>query len=263
MQSLSGSNENSSDAAMAQSPKLMDIIKDDGCIVTSSLKEPDTSMTVSASDFADITSDNAMFPDDLIGLTRNVAPDKPLQTSSLLSSAEGTCSELSTPCSHNPDQSADISSAMPSSFANTTTTTTITTSIATTTTTTAISTASSTVSAADVGSAEDLEKVKSTLLEQSRKGWTLKEAENLTIAQLFLIFGKEELIRLEYDWSKTSPDSKEELYDCYTIINRLRRLVHLATMEFTDYVKVKAPKSNEKPKSGKVCIIFKSFCFDF
>ena len=262
MQALNASNENSSDVAMAQSPKLLEIMKDEGCIATSSLKESDTSMTVSVSDFADITSDNAMFPDDLIGLTSNATPNKPLQTSSLLTSADGTGSELSTTCSHNPDQSADITSLMPSAFANTTTTTTttVTTSTATATTTTATSTASSTVSASDISTAEDLEKVKSKLLEQSRKGWTLKEAENLTIAQLFLIFGKEELIRLEYDWSKTS-DSKEELYDCYTIINRLRRLVHLATMEFTDYVKVKAPKSNEKLKSGKVCIIFKLFCF--
>lgn len=161
------------------------------------------------------------------------------------------------------DQSGEIKSfLLPSTTASiptTTTTTTITTnttSTATSTTTTtaivASSTVTSTVSTADISAAEDFEKIKSKLLEQSKKGWTLKEAEDLTIAQLFLIFGKEELIRLEYDWSKTSPDSKEELYDCYTIINRLRRLVHLATMEFTDYVKVKAPKSNEKPKSGKV-----------
>lgn len=159
------------------------------------------------------------------------------------------------------DQSGEIKSfLLPSTTAsiptttNTTTITTTTTSTATSTTTTAIvasSTVTSTVSTADISAAEDFEKIKSKLLEQSKKGWTLKEAEDLTIAQLFLIFGKEELIRLEYDWSKTSPDSKEELYDCYTIINRLRRLVHLATMEFTDYVKVKAPKSNEKPKSGK------------
>lgn len=164
------------------------------------------------------------------------------------------------------DQSGEIKSfLLPSTTASiptTTTTTTITTtttSTATSTTTTAIvasSTVTSTVSTADISAAEDFEKIKSKLLEQSKKGWTLKEAEDLTIAQLFLIFGKEELIRLEYDWSKTSPDSKEELYDCYTIINRLRRLVHLATMEFTDYVKVKAPKSNEKPKSGKVNLIY-------
>lgn len=164
------------------------------------------------------------------------------------------------------DQSGEIKSfLLPSTTAsiptttNTTTITTTTTSTATSTTTTAIvasSTVTSTVSTADISAAEDFEKIKSKLLEQSKKGWTLKEAEDLTIAQLFLIFGKEELIRLEYDWSKTSPDSKEELYDCYTIINRLRRLVHLATMEFTDYVKVKAPKSNEKPKSGKVNLIY-------
>uniref|UniRef100_A0A0L8GNL4 Uncharacterized protein n=2 Tax=Octopus bimaculoides TaxID=37653 RepID=A0A0L8GNL4_OCTBM len=231
---VSTNNENSCDAAFVQSPKLSsENAKDDGILSGSFIKESDGPVTVSGTtDFADVSSDNAMFPDTMMSHSSNVSENS---SQPVLNSAENKTLEMSPQVSEKNDENKSAVTSCNTS--HTTTVTSNSSSVAPNTT--------------DIRTSEDLEKIKIKLLEQSKKGWTMKEAENLTVAQLFLIFGKDEPIRLEYDWSKTSPDSKDKLYESYTIINRLRRLVHLATMEFTDYVKVKAPKSNEKPKSGK------------
>ncbi|XP_029648703.1 protein cramped-like [Octopus sinensis] len=235
MPTVSTNNENSCDAAFVQSPKLSsENAKDDGILSGSFIKESDGPVTVSGTtDFADVSSDNAMFPDTMMSHSSSNVSENSSQP--VLNSAENKTLEMSPQVSEKNDENKSAVTSCNTS--HTTTVTSNSSSVAPNTT--------------DIRTSEDLEKIKIKLLEQSKKGWTMKEAENLTVAQLFLIFGKDEPIRLEYDWSKTSPDSKDKLYESYSIINRLRRLVHLATMEFTDYVKVKAPKSNEKPKSGK------------
>ncbi|GAB1604457.1 Hypothetical predicted protein [Argonauta hians] len=233
MLTISSNNENSCDAALVQSPKLpSENVKDEAIISGSFIKESDGPVAVSGTtEFADVSSDNAMFPDTMMSHNCQAAENS---TQSFLNPTENKSLELSLQVSEKNSENRPT-----------------VTSCSTSQTTTVTSNSSVVVSnSTDIQACEDLEKIKVKLIEQSQTGWTMKEAENLTVAQLFLIFGKDEPIRLEYDWSK-SPDSKDKLYESYTIINRLRRLAHLATMEFTDYVKVKAPKSNEKPKSGK------------
>lgn len=63
-------------------------------------------------------------------------------------------------------------------------------------------------------------------------GWTASRAENLTIAELYLMFGKDDKMRFEYDWCVEDQDLTTQL------TNMLRRLVNLATLEFTDFCKV-------------------------
>lgn len=65
------------------------------------------------------------------------------------------------------------------------------------------------------------------------KGWNLNMADSLTIAELYLMFGKDGKLRLEYEWCKTPDDQLAS-----KLTNMLRRLVHLATTEFTDFSKV-------------------------
>ncbi|VDI73493.1 Hypothetical predicted protein [Mytilus galloprovincialis] len=77
--------------------------------------------------------------------------------------------------------------------------------------------------------------------EAFEKGWTSTSAENLTIAQLFLMIGKDNKIRLEYDFCKES--TIEDIVKTQ-LTNTLRRLVHLAVMEMTD---VKGSSSSSSP----------------
>ncbi|KAJ8321235.1 hypothetical protein KUTeg_001211 [Tegillarca granosa] len=69
-------------------------------------------------------------------------------------------------------------------------------------------------------------------------GWTASRAENLTIAELYLMFGKDDKMRLEYDWCVEDQDLTTQL------TNMLRRLVNLATLEFTDFCKSGTPSGN-------------------
>jgi hypothetical protein len=72
-----------------------------------------------------------------------------------------------------------------------------------------------------------------------RQGWSVHSAhdDNPTIAELFLMFGKNGTLRLEYEWCERPPTVAE----CLTtkLTNMLRRLVHLSTLEFTDFSKVR------------------------
>lgn len=63
------------------------------------------------------------------------------------------------------------------------------------------------------------------------RGWSSTSAENLTIAQLYLMFGKDQKIKFEYDFCKET--TVEDLIKSQ-LTNTLRRLVHLAVMEMTD-----------------------------
>ncbi|CAC5357197.1 Protein cramped-like [Mytilus coruscus] len=91
----------------------------------------------------------------------------------------------------------------------------------------------------DKSEKEDQESL--NIKEAFEKGWTSTSAENLTIAQLFLMIGKDNKIRLEYDFCKES--TIEDIVKTQ-LTNTLRRLVHLAVMEMTD---VKGSSSSSSP----------------
>jgi hypothetical protein len=79
---------------------------------------------------------------------------------------------------------------------------------------------------------EKEEKESLTLKEALEKGWTSASAENLTIAQLYLMFGKDSKVRLEYEFCKETTTVEDIVKT--QLANTLRRLVHLAAMEITD-----------------------------
>lgn len=76
------------------------------------------------------------------------------------------------------------------------------------------------------------------------KGWNLNMADSLTVAELYLMFGKDGKLRLEYEWCVT-PDNQLTS----KLTNMLRRLVHLATTEFTDFSKT----SNNSSSPCQTC----------
>lgn len=72
-----------------------------------------------------------------------------------------------------------------------------------------------------------------------QNGWGVKEADNLTLAELYLMFGREGELRLEYEWISLRREAEllqEKLLN--NLNNMLRRLSHLAMIEFTDFSKV-------------------------
>ncbi|XP_064608359.1 protein cramped-like isoform X2 [Liolophura sinensis] len=79
-----------------------------------------------------------------------------------------------------------------------------------------------------------------------RKGWSLGDCESLTLAELYLMFGEGGKLKVEYDWCEIKPASVLALQQ---LTNLLRRLVHLATTEFTDFSKL---KQESKPIGGQV-----------
>lgn len=71
-----------------------------------------------------------------------------------------------------------------------------------------------------------------------QNGWGVK-GDNLTLAELYLMFGKEGELRFEYEWISLRREAEllqEKLLN--NLNNMLRRLSHLAMIEFTDFSKV-------------------------
>ncbi|XP_045205619.2 protein cramped-like [Mercenaria mercenaria] len=81
----------------------------------------------------------------------------------------------------------------------------------------------------------DFEKVFKGMLDN---GWGVDEGDNLTLAELYLMFGEDGELKFEYDW--VSLRREAELLQEKLLINlnnMLRRLSHLAMIEFTDFTK--------------------------
>lgn len=76
-------------------------------------------------------------------------------------------------------------------------------------------------------------------LEALKEGVVRSKAEMLTIADIFLMMGSPQKIVLEYEWVEmvVTPD----FLDMGHVTNMLRRLIHLATSEFSDFTKPKLP----------------------
>ncbi|WAQ98985.1 CRML-like protein [Mya arenaria] len=92
------------------------------------------------------------------------------------------------------------------------------------------------VSASEINSShENLKKLFTKMFE---KGWSVIDSTDITVAQLYLMFGGEGEVKLEYDWLSLQKE-EEALEDelLMTLNNMLRRLSHLATMEITDFSK--------------------------
>ncbi|KAL4230471.1 Crm [Mactra antiquata] len=78
----------------------------------------------------------------------------------------------------------------------------------------------------------DFEKMFKTMMDT---GWSVKESDKVTLAELYLMFGEEGEMKFEYEWinHKTDVDLLHEKL-LNNLNNMLRRLSHLATIEFTD-----------------------------
>ena len=76
-------------------------------------------------------------------------------------------------------------------------------------------------------------------IEMFREGLNRTMADQFTLADLYLMMGNPEKIMLEYDWVDIvdTPD----ILDLSHVTNMLRRLIHLASSEFTDFNKPKLP----------------------
>ena len=85
---------------------------------------------------------------------------------------------------------------------------------------------------------EQEEALRKERIELLRQGWDLKSAEGLTIGELYLLLGCPEKLTLEYDWvDLVKNDNIMQMNLALT--NMLRRLVQLATTEFSDFSKTK------------------------
>ena len=90
--------------------------------------------------------------------------------------------------------------------------------------------------ASENSSQTDFEKVFKRMLSN---GWSVKEGDNLTLAELYLMFGEDGELKFEYEWISLKQDAvtlQDKLL--VNLNNMLRRLSHLAMIEFTDFTKV-------------------------
>ena len=71
-------------------------------------------------------------------------------------------------------------------------------------------------------------------------GLTRKEAEDIKAAELYVMLGNPQKLVLEYEWVPKKP--VDDIVELNTeLTNMLRRLVHLAYTEFTDFRRIKNP----------------------
>lgn len=85
-------------------------------------------------------------------------------------------------------------------------------------------------------SQSEMEKVFKNMLDI---GWSSNDGADITIAELYLMFGANGELKFEYDWISLKKESEllqERLL--MSLNNMLRRLSHLATMEITEFSKV-------------------------
>lgn len=75
--------------------------------------------------------------------------------------------------------------------------------------------------------AEELAAIESRRIKEALEGGLSVDKADMTLAELYLMFGKEGKLRMEYEWCK------EEVIPEH-LCNMLRRLVNLATIQFTD-----------------------------
>ncbi|KAK3606408.1 hypothetical protein CHS0354_042058 [Potamilus streckersoni] len=75
-----------------------------------------------------------------------------------------------------------------------------------------------------------------------KSGWNQNMAETVSVAELYMLFGKDGIIRFEYEWCSKRLVPGEECNILKNLTNMLRRLVNLATIEFTDFSKT--PNAN-------------------
>ena len=80
----------------------------------------------------------------------------------------------------------------------------------------------------------EVEKLCRDIMDQ---GWNVAEGEKVKLAELYLMFGKDGEIRFEYDWCNVQVSELHE--KLLNLNNMLRRLGNLATVEFTDFSKVR------------------------
>uniref|UniRef100_K1QWZ4 Protein cramped-like protein n=1 Tax=Magallana gigas TaxID=29159 RepID=K1QWZ4_MAGGI len=87
--------------------------------------------------------------------------------------------------------------------------------------------------------AEELAAIESRRLKEALEGGLSVDKADMTLAELYLMFGKEGKLRMEYEWCK------EEVIPEH-LCNMLRRLVNLATIQFTD-INTKSPNTSNSP----------------
>lgn len=86
---------------------------------------------------------------------------------------------------------------------------------------------------------EELAAIESRKLKEALEGGLTSDRADMTLAELYLMFGKDGKLRIEYDWCK------EEIIP-QRLCNMLRRLVNLATIQFAD-LSTKSPSSSNSP----------------
>lgn len=79
-------------------------------------------------------------------------------------------------------------------------------------------------------------------LELLREGVTAETAHMISVADLYLMMGNPEKIILEYEWVDLKP--VQDILDLGHLTNMLRRLIHLASTEFTDFSKPLRPPAS-------------------
>ncbi|XP_046377265.2 protein cramped-like isoform X1 [Haliotis rufescens] len=86
----------------------------------------------------------------------------------------------------------------------------------------------------------------------AKMGWTVESGRTITLAQLYLMCGQEETVKLEYDWCDTK--TKGNTHFTSTLTNMLRRLAHIATVEFRDPSRVK-PNTDSVARKSVLCSV--------
>ncbi|XP_046561787.1 protein cramped-like [Haliotis rubra] len=99
---------------------------------------------------------------------------------------------------------------------------------------------------------QDSEDASKEIVAMAKTGWTVESGRTITLAQLYLMCGQEETVKLEYEWCETK--TKENTHYTSTLTNMLRRLAHIATVEFRDPSRVK-PTTDSMARKSVLCSV--------
>lgn len=110
-------------------------------------------------------------------------------------------------------------------------------------------------SSSGVDEEEDEKETEEQKLERFQKGWRKSEAGELTVAELYLMFGSPEKVILQYEWVDLV-QTQDVLQLNQNLTNMLRRLVHLATTEFADFRKSKPSKNTVNQDQVRLVDVF-------
>lgn len=89
-------------------------------------------------------------------------------------------------------------------------------------------------------------------MEEMKQGWTLENSDSLTIGEMYLMFGADSKIQMEYNWDPPKIKEYKEVKEENNLSHSLQKLLSLAKIQCNNN-KVENKSNEGKCTCGHVC----------